>query len=499
MVGKIGSLARATVCAAVLLAAICASAPTDVEAETGGWLSGPRLYDWYFVEDPVGATSVRLCWGGESTSPYDSWNVRVAPGTMPPPADAPPTATVPGQPHGACYAATGLATDEPYTFRITGHSSSGESGPVFHTLAGRTPGTFVLHGSSRETFPWDTRFLQLAVTAKDRSWHAIFPYVARTKSGPFEWTFYSTRQKSGWTNPGLVAGSLNAVLAAGSSTVAVTWSDELARYGSRYRLKTAHASAFGARHTVPHTNKRDRVFASALDRRGHLHVLGYGRRTDGGAVYASNGSGKWREQVIPAAWGCNFARFLGPCPEPPLLTYDAASDRIVVVSQGVHRVRIGSKRASETKFGALRSLTAVNNRHLSATSLASRANHITLGLASKPARYLLSQPTGPFYVWADGQLVRVPGTTTNDENLLVAASSRDRVKLAWRRISPTWDRRQQGIWTAESVRNPKTGRWSIRNLSHRSDSHYDELNSLTVTAAGRPLIAYRRMGRLDGP
>jgi hypothetical protein len=46
------------------------------------------------------------------------------------------------------------------------------------------------------------------------------------------------------------------------------------------------------------------------------------------------------------------------------------------------------------------------------------------------------------------------------------------------------------------VRNRKTGRWSIRNLSHRSDSHYDELDSLTVTAAGRPLIGYLRIGRL---
>src|SRR5436305_1663024 len=71
---------------------------------------------------------------------------------------------------------------------------------------------------------------------------------------------------------------------------------------------------------------------------------------------------------------------------------------------------------------------------------------------------------GPFYLWTNGQLVRVPGTTTNDVRLLVAASSRDRVHLVWERHSPTWDPRQQGIWTAESVRNASTGRWSIHDI-----------------------------------
>jgi hypothetical protein len=482
-------------CTAVLLAALCASSPNAIAADTGRGLSGTGL-DWVFDERPADATSVNLCWGGEDTSPYASWNVRLAAGTTPPPADA-PAATVTGDPHGACYTATGLATDEPYTFRITGNSSSGESDPAFHTLAARSPGTFVLNGGSREKFPWETAFLQLAVTTKDRRWHAIFPFEAKTESGPFRWTFYSTREKNGWTNPALTAGSLQSVLAANASTVAVTWSDELARYRTRYRVRAAHASAFGARRTVPGANERDRVFASALDRRGHLHLLSYGRRTDGGAVYASNASGKWRRQVIPLAWGCNYSAFLGSCAAPPLLTHDAATDRIVVVSQGVHRVRIASKRASAIKFGALHALTDVNKRHLSATSLTSRADRITLGLASKPADDLGRPAKGPFYVWTGGQLVRVPGTTANDENLLASASSPSRVKLAWRRGSEAWDRREQGIWTAESVRNPRTGRWSIRNIRHRSDSHYDVLDSLAVTAAGRALVAYRRIGQLE--
>jgi hypothetical protein len=48
------------------------------------------------------------------------------------------------------------------------------------------------------------------------------------------------------------------------------------------------------------------------------------------------------------------------------------------------------------------------------------------------------------------------------------------------------------MWTAESVRDPKTGRWSIQNMRHRTSSRYDRLTSLTVTATGQPLIAYTR-------
>jgi hypothetical protein len=105
-------------------------------------------------------------------------------------------------------------------------------------------------------------------------------------------------------------------------------------------------------------------------------------------------------------------------------------------------------------------------------------------------------------VWTNGRLVRVPGTTENDEGLLVAASSRDLVKLVWERHSPAWDRRQQGIWAAESVRNKRTGRWSIRNFRHLTHSHYDaiiETNPLAVSAAGRALTAVRRNGSLDTP
>ena len=91
-----------------------------------------------------------------------------------------------------------------------------------------------------------------------------------------------------------------------------------------------------------------------------------------------------------------------------------------------------------------------------------------------------------------GRLTKVPGTNASDNNLLVAASSPTRVQLAWQRTSVSWDLSRQGIWSAESIRDPRTGRWSIQNTRHRTSSHYDRLTSLTATATGQPLIAYTR-------
>jgi hypothetical protein len=491
--------------AAVLCAAIYATLATGAAMAALPGIQGTGVRGWSFYESPESATSVRLCWGGgeaEGPSPYDSWHVRYAAGTKPPAADAPPNATIPDT-QGACYTATGLATEEPYTFRITGRSSGGESPPGFHTLAARIPGTYVLDGSSPERLPWDTYSMQLAVTGKDRRWHAIFPYAAQTDQGPQEWAHYATREKSGWTEPQLVAGSLDSVIAANASTVAVAWNDELRRYRPRYRLKALRASSFSAPRTVPHASSHDEYAGAVLDRGGHLHLLSYGRRTDGGAVLWSNASGRWRENVIPAAQGCGSVVVEPPCPVGPLFAYDAATDRVVVLAQGYRRVRIASKRASAARLGALHSLSAINKRRLIASSLTSRANRITLGLGSKvdtsnPGGRLV----GPLQVWTSGQLVRVPGTTANDSHLLVAARSRNVVKLVWERQSPTWDRRQQGIWTAESVRNKRTGRWSIRNMRHLTHSHYDtiiETNPLAISAAGRALTASSRTGSLVSP
>jgi hypothetical protein len=479
----------------VRIAALCAALALSAAAPAAAQSSSDHPFEFGPDEYAVDATSVRVCFANEARDRFDTVYVRRAPGTKPPPSDAPPDATFTGGKESYCYNATGLVTEEPYTIRITGHDATGDSAPALITVAARESGAFVLDGPSREKFPWDIgdERLQLAVTAKDRRWHAIFPMAQKTPEGSFLSMFYSRRAKRGWTKPEFLTTSLAATIASSARTVAVSWSDELARYRPRYRFRGPHASHFAARRTVPGAARRDTLGASALDRRGHLHALTYGGRTDGGAEYRSNASGKWREQVIPAAWACTTAPFYDRCLRAPLLAYDVVTDRVVVVAQGGEsNLRVATKRASAKKLGALRPLTVANRRHLKATSLTSRADRITLGLAANEDVFQ-QREVGPFYVWASGQLVRLPGTTANDSNLRVAARSRDRVELAWQRGSPTWDRSQQGIWTAESVRSKKTGRWSIRNIHHRTDSHYDLLRSLAVTAAGRPLIAYTRI------
>jgi hypothetical protein len=468
----------------LLVLVLCAFAPLAYAAAADAKLGAYGLFESGFDDFPVDAHSVRICWGGDEASQSDSWFIRRARGTTPPPADVPPEAQIPGGQEGVCYTANGLATDEPYTFRITGHDASGESEPGFVTVASRVSGTYVLNGGARERFPWPTGLLQLAVSPGDRRWHAIFPYSVNKIAG----TYYSTRGKAGWTNPRFLATSVLSVIAASAGNVAVTWSDELSRYRPRYLLGSS--GRFAPRRTIPLSSKRTMVGASVLDRRGHLHVLFIRETASGGTFYGSNASGRWRTQTIPALQPCDYGAWYLSCTSPPLIAYDSSTDRVVVLVQD-HRIRVASKRAAAWKLGSFHALTAADERNLTATSLTSRANRITVGLESKTGR-LPAEGVGPLYVMTNGRLLRVPGTTSDDFALQVAAASPDRVLLAWRRRSASWDRTRQGIWVAESVRDKRTGRWSIRGIQHRTASHYDFLTSLAVTAAGRPLISYTR-------
>lgn len=484
MVGKIASLARSSTRGAILLGASCAVLALGAAGAAEAKLDYDALFEDGIEDFGGGATSVKFCWGGDYGEMSDSWFIRRAAGPTPPPADARPEAKLPGGTRSACYKARGLATGKPYTFRITGHDATGESEPAFITVAARRSGTYVRNGDSLERFPWFS-FPQLAVTASDRRWHAIFPGLL---SGKQHGTFYTSRGKRGWTKPQRVAGSLDSVFAANDAgALAVIWTAEGATI-PRYRLKRSGASRFTARRTIPHATVRDHVGGAALDRRGRLHVL---LSRDGTLLYVSNGSGSWRDQAITSRFPCDLSAYFQFCTRPAFLAYDSVSDRIVVAAPSTNGVAIATGRASAKTLGPLHPVAAANKRHLIATGLTSRANRVTLGLQSHPGRFP-SEARGPLYVSTNGQLVRVPGTTANDWGLLVAAKSRDRVLLAWRRRSPIWDRSQQGIWTAVSVRDKRTGRWSIRNIRHRSPSHYDSLSSLAVTAAGRPLIAFKR-------
>src|SRR5690349_6729400 len=84
---------------------------------------------------PSGPNGVDVCWGGDGTENVDHYTIQRAKGTQPPPSDSPPIATVEGK--TGCYEALGLATGEPYTFRIVGRNEAGDSQPGTITVAAR--------------------------------------------------------------------------------------------------------------------------------------------------------------------------------------------------------------------------------------------------------------------------------------------------------------------------------------------------------------------------
>jgi hypothetical protein len=442
-----------------------------------------------FVDSPVDATSVKMCWAGDHTAEADSWTIRRAAGATPPPADAPAEATIPGGTQTVCYTAAGLVTEAAYTFRITGHDAGGESEPGIFTVAARDAGSFVLSGGSSEKLPGsvDQGSPKVAVTTRDRRWHALYWRVNVPSNG--YWLYHSTRSKTGWTAPELL-GTAHTVqddwLVANGGSLMAAWDSYI--YRPQYRI-TPSGRRFGPGHSVP---TRDDLDGVALDRRGRVHLLLVrfpGDFSQQRLVYLTNASGRWREQQVQAP-PCDHVSLPPGCLPAPLLTYDPVTDRLVAVTQ-FKSVELATKRASARKFGPFRAVAAANKLGLDATSLTAHGGTIALGLESDSGRYP-EQGRGPLYAMIGGQLVRVPGTTADDFNLFVAASSRDRVQVAWQRRSATWDLAQQGIWTAEGVRDKKTGHWSIQSISHRTVSHYDHLSSLTVDARGRALAAYIR-------
>jgi hypothetical protein len=438
-----------------------------------------------FADFPVDATSVKLCWAGDRTAESDSWTIRESAGSTPPPPDAFPLATIEGGKSSVCYTAVGLTTDWAYTFRITGHDASGESEPGIFTVAARTPGSFVLSGATSEMLPGSTNLgtARVAVTRRDRRWHAVY-WRANVPSQGL-WLWHSTRDKTGWRKPEVVASAhtiLDYWLVSNGGRLMAAWDSYI--YRPKYRIMSPGGTSFGAGRSLPTQDDPEDV---ALDRRGRVHMLLLTTGTSPQRLlYLTNAFGRWPEQRIPSL-PCDL--YAPGCLPPPLLASDPVTDRLVAVTQFKRTIKIATKRASARKFGSFRAVASANKLGLQATSLTSRGGTITLGFDSNPGR-LPGEGAGPLYAMFGSQLVHVPGTTADDWNLFVAASSRDRVQLAWQRRSASWDRGQQGIWTAEGVRDKKTGRWSIGSIAHRTESHYDLLSSLTVDARGRALAAY---------
>jgi hypothetical protein len=468
-----------------ILALVALSIALALPAAASATLRANDIFE-DFTDSPVSATSVRICWAGDQTAQSDSWTIRRAAGASPPPPDAPAEAVIPGGTEGVCYTATGLVTDAAYTFRITGHDASGDSEPGIITVAAREPGSFVLSGGSSEKLPGsvDQGSPKVAVTTGDRRWHAMYWRVNVPSHG--YWLYHSTKGKTGWTAPELL-GTAHTVqdewLVATGGSLMAAWDSYI--YSPRYRIKPPRGNSFGAGHSAP---THDDLDAVALDRRGRVHLLLITKASDPQKlVYLTNASGRWREQRILSP-PCEL--YAPGCLPPPLLAADPVTDRLAAVTQ-FGTVNLATKRASARKFGPFRPIAAANKLDLAATSLTSRGGTTAIGFESNSGR-LPSEGVGPLYAMFGSHLVRVPGTTADDFNLLVAASSRDRVQLAWQRRSASWDLEQQGIWTAEGVRDKKTGRWSIGSIHHRTVSHYDRLSSLTVDARGRALAAYLR-------
>jgi hypothetical protein len=376
-------------------------------------------------------------------------------------------ATQPGD--DTCYTATGLETDEPYTFSIVGSNEAGDSDPGNFTVAARRAGNFVLGSADR--LPGSEEYGEPRVAFTGRRTHAIYMKLIPDKRR--YGLFHSSRGGGDWSRAQLISGEdlmqLDVMLTAGArGMVVAAWNKSGKAPG--YRVKRAGARRFGRVRRLP-VDGADHLDAIALDRHGHLHAIVTGR----GLRYMTNASGRWRASRIPDSRCRSLVD--NACFRPSLLTYDAASDRVVVVEQH-DEIRIASKRADARRFGRLRPVRAANRRDLVATSVTRAGRRTTLGL---------QQPGGgPLYVQAGRRLMAVPGTNVPSSELQVAAASPNRVHIAWRRTSPSWDRGEQGIWTAQLVGG------AIRGTRHRTRSAYDRLTALTTDGRGRPLLAYRR-------
>jgi hypothetical protein len=475
---------------ALLLAACLAAILATAGVAAAKRPLGTIFEDVY--DTPAGAHAVEICWGGDGLEDMDSYTIQRAKGTRPPRARSRPIATLKGSggnPPETCYTSTGLKTDVAYTFRIVGHSEAGETEPGIRTTAARVEGAYVLAPRS------DTLLFHSAESSDAQiafsPGHGLHAFFSK-----YTGLFHSVRVKDGWSTPKVLAGEAYArhprIAANAGGAAVVGWNNYME--GPGYRFKSAGEIGFGPRSTFPDQQPGDAIVGLVLDRAGHIHAL-IDRfdffSPERGLHYLTDSSGSWHDQLIPDSI-CGEP-YDESCVPPSLLAYDPLSDQIVLVEQS-SGMRIGSKPASASEFGPLERMPAPGAGHLIAQSLTVSGGRITMGL--RPYMKRTSSPSiladGPVYVMTDGRIEKLPAAGEEAPFFLVAASSPDRVQLAWSRRSPSWDLGEQGVWTAERVRNAQTGRWSLRSVRHRSVSRYDVLLSLTVDARGRPLAGYTR-------
>jgi hypothetical protein len=300
--------------------------------------------------------------------------------------------------------------------------------------------------------------------------------------------------------------------------LAVAWQPSWEGLPPVYRLRpagsgrwSAPTAPFGSVPVDARVDTADLIQAVAVDNAGRLHLLVTDRSVEAwgwpGAVHHER-DGRVDGSLI-ALPQCRDREECAAFPYGFSMAYDPVTDRLVLTEQhgemrdidGRSRrvlvLTIADKPAAAAAFGP--SHEAARTRYtLAPASLCARGGQITVTLSGWRKGHTPYVMTGSAPD-AMGTPVRVSGTTVRDTASpisdaelrgvpIAAAASRGRVFIAWQRDSiyrrPSWDRKQQGIWLREYVRDPASGVWQFRPAPHLTNSAYDRLDSLSVGADG---------------
>ena len=304
-----------TCAAGAAVVALAVAALGSASAEAGADVRAapaPALYPPEPVDDFEGyaldATSILLCWSTDMGEEIDSWTLTMAPGTAPPPPDA-PSVEVRGGAITVCHRVSGLLTDAPYTFALVGHNAAGDGPRETHTAAARVPGTFVQGTWGTRLLPHSREYGKATVAVVRRSGRVHVAYLGSVPGTRRTGLYHTTRSPAGrWAAPELItrhqltsADPLITVNDRGA--VAIGWNAVVHTLVAEVRVREA-----GARSWKPTRRLgRDHLDALALDRSGHLHALlaSYGSFSPEGLHYLANAA------VAGGSGGCP-ARRAGP-------------------------------------------------------------------------------------------------------------------------------------------------------------------------------------------
>ena len=453
-----------------------------------------------------------------------------------------------------CQRVGRLRTDAPYTFLIQERDRSGHlMAEGVMTAAARRVGGFVAKGRRSVRLPGSEEYGRVLVTSargRERLDAVYLASVLRTSpGGEVSWgqgVFSARVAQVGAPERELLSGEdwplVEPLLAAGNARgdIVVAWRSS--ERGPVYRVRRTGQSRWSATEALGAADRTpgDQLDAVAIDNAGHLHFLINRNATwpMAGLHYRTNATGTWTESLLP---GTQCALRQADYCDRALMTYDAVRDRVVTVERHVEQrgdrgaqrdfgvIRIADKRADESGFGPLHEIAVTpleadpeNSHRLVPADLTAFAGQTTLALKRlPPAGARRSSRAGLFVMTGSrpedlGNLVRVPGTDLGDVTdtslygsfaFLVVAASRDRVVLARQRdtrplsgaslypplsAATRWDRRRQGIWLQQRVRDRRTGTWQFLPARHVTASAYDVLHSLALARDGSGVIGYSR-------